>query len=116
MIFIRKRIQDILDLKKERHFLPGVLLGGYAIVILASVMSIWSFIVLGHLDNPFFNGLLPIASLFFPFYVAMIIIFFYVLQLLNELSVFYVCLFGEQITCIVLFKLETKTECSALAE
>ena len=75
MIFIKKRIQAILDLKKERHFLPGVLLGGYAIVILASVMSIWSFIVLGHLDNPFFNGLLPVASLFFPFYVAMIIIF-----------------------------------------
>ena len=73
--FVKQRIQSIIDLKKQRHFLPGVLLGGYAIVILASVMSIWSFIVLGKIDNPFFNGLLPVASLFFPFYVAMIIIF-----------------------------------------
>ena len=75
MMFIRKRIQAILDLKKERHFLPGVLLGSYAIVILATVMSLWSFIVLGKIDNPFFNGLLPVASLFFPFYVALIVIF-----------------------------------------
>ena len=73
--FVKQRIQSIIDLKKQRHFLPGVLLGGYAIVILASVMSIWSFIILGKIDNPFFNGLLPVASLFFPFYVAMIIIF-----------------------------------------
>ena len=73
--FVKQRIQSIIDLKKQRHFLPGVLLGGYAIVILASVMSIWSFIVLGKIDNPFFNGLLPVASLFFPFYVAMIVIF-----------------------------------------
>ena len=68
--FVKQRIQSIIDLKKQRHFLPGVLLGGYAIVILASVMSIWSFVVLGDLDNPFFNALLPVASLFFPFYVA----------------------------------------------
>ena len=73
--FVKQRIQSIIELKKERHFLAGVLLGGYAIVILASVMSIWSFVVLGNLDNPFFNGLLPVASLFFPFYVAMIVIF-----------------------------------------
>ena len=73
--FVKQRIQSIIDLKEQRHFLPGVLLGGYAIVILASVMSIWSFIILGKIDNPFFNGLLPVASLFFPFYVAMIIIF-----------------------------------------
>ena len=73
--FIKKRIQGIIELKKQRHFLPGVLLGGYAMVILASVMSIWSFVVLGKIDNPFFHALLPVASLFFPFYVAMIIIF-----------------------------------------
>ena len=75
MIFIKNRIQDILALKNERHFLPGILLGSYAIVILATVMSLWSFMILGKIDNPFFNGLLPVASLFFPFYVAMIIIF-----------------------------------------
>ena len=73
--FVKQRIQSIIELKKQRHFIAGVLLGSYAIVILASVMSIWSFIVLGKIDNPFFNGLLPVASLFFPFYVAMIIIF-----------------------------------------
>ena len=38
--FVKQRIQSIIELKKERHFLPGVLLGGYAIVILASVMSV----------------------------------------------------------------------------
>ena len=68
--FIKKRIQDIIELKKERHFIPGMMLGSYAIVIFATVMSIWSFMLLGKLDNPFFNGLLPVASLFFPFYVA----------------------------------------------
>ena len=73
--FVKQRIQSIIELKKQRHFLPGVLLGSYAIVILATVMSLWSFIILGKIDNPFFNGLLPVASLFFPFYVAMIVIF-----------------------------------------
>ena len=68
--FIKKRIRDIIELKKERHFIPGMMLGSYAIVIFATVMSIWSFMLLGKLDNPFFNGLLPVASLFFPFYVA----------------------------------------------
>ena len=72
--FIKKRIQDIIELKKERHFIPGMMLGSYAIVIFATVMSIWSFMLLGKLDNPFFNGLLPVASLFFPFYVAAIVI------------------------------------------
>ena len=69
--FVKQRIHTIIELKKQRHFLPGVLLGGYAIVILASVMSIWSFILLGKIDNPFFNGLLPVASLFFPFYFVL---------------------------------------------
>ena len=73
--FVKKRIHEIIELKKQRHFLPGVLLGSYAIVILATVMSLWSFVILGKIDNPFFNGLLPVASLFFPFYVAMITIF-----------------------------------------
>ena len=68
--FVKQRIQSIIELKKERHFIPGMILGSYAIVILATVMSIWSFMFLGKLDNPFFNGLLPVASLFFPFYVA----------------------------------------------
>tara|TARA_Y100000748_G_C15449500_1_gene470351 strand:+ start:354 stop:917 length:564 start_codon:yes stop_codon:yes gene_type:complete len=68
--FVKQRIQSIIELKKERHFIPGMMLGSYAIVILATVMSIWSFMLLGKLDNPFFNGLLPVASLFFPFYVA----------------------------------------------
>ena len=31
MIFIRKRIQDILDLKNERHFVPGFILGSFGI-------------------------------------------------------------------------------------
>ena len=70
LYFIKKRIRDIIELKKERHFIPGMMLGSYAIVIFATVMSIWRFMLLGKLDNPFFNGLLPVASLFFPFYVA----------------------------------------------
>ena len=74
LYFIKKRIRDIIELKKERHFIPGMMLGSYAIVIFATVMSIWSFMLLGKLDNPFFNGLLPVASLFFPFYVAAIVI------------------------------------------
>ena len=49
--FVKQSIHTIIELKKQRHFLPGVLLGGYAIVILASVMSIWSFILLGKIDN-----------------------------------------------------------------
>ena len=68
--FVKQRIQSIIELKKERHFIPGMMLGSYAIVILATVMSIWSFMFLGKLDNPFFYGLLPVASLFFPFYMA----------------------------------------------
>ena len=72
--FVKQRIQSIIELKKERHFIPGMMLGSYAIVILATVKSIWSFMFLGKLDNPFFNGLLPVASLFFPFYVAALII------------------------------------------
>ena len=73
--FVKKRIQSIIELKKERHFVPAVILGSYAIVIIATVLSIWNFMILGKLDNPFFNGLLPVASLFFPFYVTMIVIF-----------------------------------------
>ena len=73
--FIKKRIQSIIELKKERHFVPAVILGSYAMVIIATVLSIWNFMILGKIDNPFFNGLLPVASLFFPFYVAMIVIF-----------------------------------------
>ncbi len=72
--FVKQRIQSIIELKKERHFIPGMILGSYAIVILATVMSIWSFMFLGKLDNPFFNGLLPVASLFFPFYVTVLTI------------------------------------------
>ena len=73
--FIKKRIQSIIELKKERHFVPAVILGSYAMVIIATVLSIWNFMILGKIDNPFFNGLLPVASLFFPFYVTMIVIF-----------------------------------------
>ena len=65
--FVKKRIQSIIELKKERHFVPAVILGSYAIVIIATVLSIWNFMILGKIDNPFFNGLLPVASLFFPF-------------------------------------------------
>ena len=75
--FVKQRIQNIIELKKQRHFTSrSPTWRSYAIVILASViMSIWSFILLGKIDNPFFNGLLPVASLFLPFYVAMIVIF-----------------------------------------
>jgi len=73
--FVKKRIQSIIELKKERHFVPAVILGSYAIVIIATVLSIWNFMILGKMDNPFFNGLLPVASLFFPFYVTIIVIF-----------------------------------------
>ena len=48
--FVKQRIQSIIELKKQRHFLPGVLLGSYAIVILATVMSLWSFMILGKIE------------------------------------------------------------------
>ena len=40
--FVKQRIHAIIELKKQRHFLPGVLLGGYAIVILASVCLLYT--------------------------------------------------------------------------
>jgi hypothetical protein len=46
MMFIKKRIQDILDLKKERHFVPGFILGSYGIVMMATLMAYWTFLLL----------------------------------------------------------------------
>ena len=74
MNFIRKRIQDILDLKKERHFVPGFILGSYGIVMMATVMAYWTFLFLGKIENPFFDGLMPVGALFMPAYVAIITI------------------------------------------
>ena len=52
-----------------------MMLGSYTIVIFATIPSyLEELMLLGKLDNPFFNGLLPVASLFFPFYVAIIVI------------------------------------------
>ena len=72
MNFIRKRIQDILDLKKERHFVPGFILGSYGIVMMATMMAYWTFLLLGKIENPFFDGLMPVGALFMPAYVAII--------------------------------------------
>jgi hypothetical protein len=72
MNFIRKRIQDILDLKKERHFVPGFILGSYGIVMMATLMAYWTFLLLGKIENPFFDGLIPVGALFMPAYVAII--------------------------------------------
>ena len=48
--FVKKRIQSIIELKKERHFVPAVILGSYAIVIIATVLSIWNFMILGKME------------------------------------------------------------------
>ena len=93
MNFIRKRIQDILDLKKERHFVPGFILGSYGIVMMATLMAYWTFLLLGKIENPFFDGLIPVGALFMPAYVAIItviagkeIIWCHTKQLLNQLG------------------------------
>tara|TARA_Y100001936_G_scaffold133603_1_gene130638 strand:+ start:1709 stop:2269 length:561 start_codon:yes stop_codon:yes gene_type:complete len=74
MIFIRKRIQAILDLKKERHFVPGFILGSYGIVMLATLMAYGTFLFFGKIQNPFFDSLMPFGWLFMPMYVALITI------------------------------------------
>ena len=74
MNFIRKRIQDIIDHKKERHFVPGFILGSYGIVMMATLMAYWTFLLLGKIENPFFDGLMPVGALFMPAYVAVITI------------------------------------------
>ena len=74
MNFIRKRIQAILDLKKERHFVPGFVLGSYGIVMMATLMTYWTFVFFGKVENPFFDALLPIGALFMPAYTAIITI------------------------------------------
>ena len=66
MIFIRKRIQAILDLKKARHFVPGVILGSYGIVMLATLMAYGTFLFFGKIQNPFFDSLMPVGWLFMP--------------------------------------------------
>ena len=72
--FIKKRIQRILELKKERHFVPGFILGSYGIVMMATLMAYWTFLLLGKIENPFFDMLIPVGSLFMPVYLAMITI------------------------------------------
>ena len=72
--FIIKRIQKILDLKKERHFVHGFILGSYGIVMMATLMAYWTFLLLGKIENPFFDGLMPVGALFMPAYVAIITI------------------------------------------
>ena len=74
MIFIRKRIQAMLDLKKERHFVPGYILGSYGIVMLATLMAYGTFLFFGKNQNPFFDSLMPVGWLFMPMYVALITI------------------------------------------
>jgi len=72
--FIKKRIQKILDLKKERHFVPGFILGSYGIMMMATLMAYWTFLLLGKIENPFFDRLIPVGALFMPAYVAIITI------------------------------------------
>tara|TARA_B110001454_G_C12664225_1_gene410815 strand:- start:295 stop:858 length:564 start_codon:yes stop_codon:yes gene_type:complete len=72
--FIKKRIQDILNLKRERHFIPGFILGSYGIVMLSTLMAYWTFLFFGKIENPFFDGLLPVGSLIMPGYLAVITI------------------------------------------
>ena len=52
MSFIRKRIKAILDLKNERHFIPGFILGFYAITMLSTLMTYWTFLFFGKIENP----------------------------------------------------------------
>ena len=72
--FVKKRIQAILDLKRERHFVPGFILGSYGIVMMATLLAYWTFLLLGKIENPFFDGLVPVGALFMPAYVAIITI------------------------------------------
>ena len=74
MSFIRKRIKAILDLKNERHFVPGFILGSYGIVMIATLMAYWTFLLLSKIENPFFDGLMPMGVLFMPAYVTVITI------------------------------------------
>ncbi len=72
--YIKKRIRDIIQLKKERHFVPGFILGSYGIVMLSTMMAYWTFLFFGKVQNPFFDSLMPVGSLFMPMYVAVITI------------------------------------------
>ena len=72
--FIKKRIQKILELKKERHFVPGFILGSYGIVMMATLMAYWTFLLLAKIENPFFDRLIPAGALFMPAYVVIITI------------------------------------------
>ncbi|MDC4231792.1 MAG: hypothetical protein M8319_05650 [Nitrosopumilus sp.] len=72
--FIKKRIQKILELKKERHFVPGFILGSYGIMMMATLMAYWTFLLLAKIENPFFDRLIPAGALFMPAYVVIITI------------------------------------------
>ena len=72
--FIKKRILDILDLKRERHFIPGFILGFYAITMLSTLMTYWTFLFFGKIENPFFDLLMPYGALFMPTYMILITI------------------------------------------
>ena len=74
MRFIRRRIQAILELKKERYFIPGFILGSYGIGMLATLMAYGTFLFFGNVQNPFFDSLMPAGWLFMPMYVALITI------------------------------------------
>ncbi len=72
--YIKKRVRQIIELKKERHFVPGFILGSYGIVMLSTLMTYSTFLFFGKVQNPFFDSLMPVGSLFMPLYTALITI------------------------------------------
>ena len=52
--------------------MPGFILGSYGIVMMATMMAYWTFLLLGKIENAFFDGLMPVGALFMPAYVAII--------------------------------------------
>ena len=71
MNIIRQRIQDIIDLKKERFFVSGLLLGLYGLLMLSVIMANFTFVFLSKIENPWLDLLQPVGSLFMIVYFVL---------------------------------------------
>ena len=69
----RKKIDEILELKKERNFISGMLLGMYGIIMMASMLHIATVRFLGNLDNPILNSLENAGALIIIGYIIAIV-------------------------------------------
>lgn len=69
----RKKIDEILELKKERNFISGMLLGMYGIIMMASMLHIATVRFLGNLDNPILNSLENAGALIIIGYIVAIV-------------------------------------------